>query len=99
MAYYFAVVVTILTSGTTFAFSNGYIHNLQAETCTQKLKMSLIPITRTSLKSMTPRSPNVEQWKAYWGSSRSDKLQKLLESLLVSYGGAWYTFNLLCFEK
>lgn len=53
------------------------------------LSMSLLPLSTSDLKKFTPRAPTVEQWKSYWGSSKMDKLQKVLESLLITYGGAW----------
>lgn len=58
------------------------------------LQMLLVPISRKELKVLIPRHVTNTQWFSYWGNTRINLLQKLLESLLISYGGAWIAWLL-----
>lgn len=46
------------------------------------------------MKSMSHRRVTTEQWKSYWGVNKTERLQKVLESLLISYGGTWMAWFL-----
>lgn len=56
--------------------------------------MLLVPISRKDARFLIPRRVTNEQWFAYWGNTRINLLQKLLESILISYGGAWIAWFL-----
>jgi ABC-type spermidine/putrescine transport system permease subunit II len=43
---------------------------------------------------LAPRKVSAQQWGAYWGMTKIERLQKVLESLLVAYGGAWMAWFL-----
>ena len=68
---------------------NGQQHFYQ-----RHLSMSLVPIGPNDLKRMTASSVTPDQWKSYWGLNNADRLQKILESFLVSYGGGWLAWFL-----
>jgi hypothetical protein len=51
--------------------------------------MSLMPISSDILSKIVPEKVTSEQMKNYWGLDSKDKLQRTLESVVVSYGGAW----------
>lgn len=51
--------------------------------------MALLPINRSQLATIAPRTVTPDQWKAYWGANKIERLQRIMESVLVAYGGAW----------
>jgi hypothetical protein len=51
--------------------------------------MRLVPISTRQMRQLVPRSVSTKQWQSYWGVNSLERLQKVLESLLISYGGAW----------
>jgi hypothetical protein len=53
------------------------------------LDMKLVGISKKRLLSVIPRRVTTEQIKSYWGNNPKVRLQKILESFLVSYGGLW----------
>ena len=55
----------------------------------REVKMQLLPISKNILRDIVPRRVNTEQWKSYWGTTPFEKVQKMMESVLVAYGGAW----------
>jgi len=59
-----------------------------------ELSMSILPLSRGDLRAMSSRRVTTDQWKAYWGGNKTEKLQKVLESLLISYGGTWMAWFL-----
>ena len=38
---------------------------------------------------LVPKKVKPDQMLSYWGVNKKERLQRVLESLLVSYGGAW----------
>jgi hypothetical protein len=44
--------------------------------------------------SLVPRQVTTQQWASYWGMNQKEKLQRILESVLVAYGGAWLAWFL-----
>ncbi len=58
------------------------------------LRMSLRPIDINDMKILSPRKVNTDQWKSYWGNNKVERLQKVLESILLSYGGTWMAWFL-----
>jgi hypothetical protein len=57
-------------------------------------KMMIVPISRTQLSIVAPKTVTTEQWKAYWGVNKVERLQRVMESVLVAYGGAWLAWFL-----
>ena len=53
------------------------------------IHMKLVGISKKRLLSVIPREVTTEQIKSYWGNNSKERLQKILESFLVSYGGLW----------
>lgn len=60
----------------------------------QTLQMRIIPCSALQMSTLAPRKVSAEQWGAYWGVNKMERLQKVLESLLVAYGGAWMSWFL-----
>lgn len=56
--------------------------------------MTLTPITKTQFNNLAPTHVNPKQYSAYWGATASEKLQRVLEAGLLSYGGAWMSWFL-----
>ena len=56
--------------------------------------MVLVPFRPAELKRIIPKVVTVDQWKSYWGLNQVDRLQKIMESFLMSYGGAWLAWFL-----
>ena len=57
--------------------------------------MSLEPLSSSQVNMLFPRSVSNEQWISYWGVNEKERLQRILESFLIAYGGgwlAWYYF-------
>ena len=46
------------------------------------------------MQELAPRRVTTEQWQAYWGVNKMERLQKVLESILLAYGGAWIAWFL-----
>eukprot|EP00597_Dinobryon_sp_UTEXLB2267_P006343 CAMPEP_0170080012 /NCGR_PEP_ID=MMETSP0019_2-20121128/16248_1 /TAXON_ID=98059 /ORGANISM="Dinobryon sp., Strain UTEXLB2267" /LENGTH=221 /DNA_ID=CAMNT_0010293753 /DNA_START=141 /DNA_END=803 /DNA_ORIENTATION=+ len=36
----------------------------------------------------------MSQWRSYWGTSKKERVQKVLESVLLAYGGMWLSWFL-----
>lgn len=53
------------------------------------LTMRMLPLTRPEVARLVPRRVTRSQLVSYWGMNSKERLQRVLESLLVSYGGAW----------
>jgi hypothetical protein len=34
----------------------------------------------------------MEQWYAYWGTNKAERVAKILESVLLAYGGMWFAW-------
>jgi hypothetical protein len=51
--------------------------------------MKLTRLSPTQAKSIIPTSVNNDQWISFWGVSKKERVQKILESFLISYGGGW----------
>lgn len=60
----------------------------------QTLQMRIVPCSVMQMSTLAPRKVSAEQWGAYWGVNKMERLQKVLESLLVAYGGAWMSWFL-----
>ena len=56
--------------------------------------MSLTPISKETFTAVAPSKVTPDQWRAYWGVNKTDRLQRVLESLLTAYGGAWLSWFL-----
>jgi hypothetical protein len=62
---------------------------LQQNEPKRNLLMSLEPLTSSNINMLFPRTVSNEQWVSYWGINERERLQRVLESFLISYGGAW----------
>ena len=51
--------------------------------------MIVLPISRQEMTILSPKKITTPQWTAYWGVSPTERLQKVMESLLIAYGGSW----------
>ena len=58
------------------------------------LKSSIIPISQNKIYdlNLVSREVTAAQWSSYWGANSKERLQRILESLLVAYGGAWFAW-------
>ena len=61
---------------------------------TSTLHMRIIPCSKAQIQELVPRKVTTEQWQAYWGVNKMERLQKALESILLAYGGAWIAWFL-----
>ena len=61
---------------------------------TTSLHMRIIPCSKQQMQELVPRKVTTEQWQAYWGVNKMERLQKVLESILLAYGGAWIAWFL-----
>jgi hypothetical protein len=59
-----------------------------------RVDMTITPISNMTFRKLTPKQVTPAQYQAYWGISKIEKLQKILESILLSYGGAWIAWCL-----
>ena len=59
-----------------------------------KMRMSILPISQNKVYdlNLVSREVNAAQWSSYWGLNSKERLQRVLESLLVAYGGAWFAW-------
>lgn len=53
------------------------------------LVMRVVPISRAQMQSIVPRQVTRPQLLAYWGMNPKERLQRILEAVLISYGGTW----------
>jgi len=53
------------------------------------ISMRMVPLSTRQVRPLVPRSVSPQQWTSYWGVNSTERVQKILEALLVSYGGAW----------
>lgn len=60
----------------------------------RSLDMTLVPLSRTKTKIIMPRKVTPDQWRSYWGSVPMESVQRVLESVLFAYGGAWMAWFL-----
>jgi hypothetical protein len=51
--------------------------------------MTLIPLSKKQFASVAPKQVTPDQWVSYWGVNQIERLQRILESVLLAYGGAW----------
>ena len=58
------------------------------------LCMTLTPISTKQFSRLVPLKVTPDQWRSYWGVNKAERLQRVLESVLVSYGGAWLSLFL-----
>ena len=58
------------------------------------LTCSIIPISQNKIYdlNLVSREVTAAQWGSYWGANSKERLQRVLESLLVAYGGAWFAW-------
>lgn len=70
-----------------------HVHN-NRQSSRRALEMRIIPCSTAQMSELAPRKVSGEQWGAYWGINKMERLQKVLESLLVAYGGAWMAWFL-----
>lgn len=62
---------------------------LRPATLTHTLVMRVVPITKSQMLQIVPRKVTRPQLLAYWGLNPKERLQRILESVLISYGGTW----------
>ena len=55
----------------------------------RSLQCRISPLSRrvTIESKLVSRKVNNDQWFSYWGLNKKERLQKILESLLLAYGG------------
>ena len=58
------------------------------------LRATILPISKSKIYDLgiVSRDVTSAQWNSYWGLSSKERLQRILESLLVAYGGAWFAW-------
>lgn len=56
--------------------------------------MVLIPLSKSETSYLVPKRITNDQWSAYWGINKIERLQRVSESALVAYGGAWLSWFL-----
>jgi hypothetical protein len=56
--------------------------------------MAIKPIKHKDMKKMIEWTVTASQWQSYWGPNRKERVGKALESFLVAYGGAWFSWFL-----
>lgn len=59
-----------------------------------RLSMKLVPVSGERMKILFPRSVTPAQWRAYWGTTPLETVQRIMESVLFAYGGAWIAWFL-----
>ena len=70
---------------------NLFLHNniVKSQINKHTFTMRMLPLSRNKVRDILPRGITKDQWISYWGLSPMERIQKVLESLLISYGGAW----------
>ena len=53
------------------------------------LSCRLTPISRAVMKKVVPRQVSLDQYGSYWGTSPIERVQRIFESVIIAYGGAW----------
>ena len=54
--------------------------------------MLLVPISKKNVRNIFSKQVTPEQWLSYWGNNKIERLQRVLESVLIAYGGAWLSW-------
>jgi hypothetical protein len=54
--------------------------------------MRVVAISKSNMQQLSPKKVTTDQLVSYWGLNSQERLQRILESLLVSYGGAWFAW-------
>ena len=54
----------------------------------------MVPLSAKQVRPLVPKTVSVSQWISYWGNNPTERIQKVLESLLIAYGGAWLSWFL-----
>ena len=78
--------LTITTSYIIPSSSSSYLKNIIRK---NDIRMTVLPISREEMSMLSPKKITTPQWVAYWGVSPTERLQKVMESLLIAYGGSW----------
>ena len=71
---------------------NNIKNTLTTKAATTIIKMSLIPINKIQINKILTKQVNTDQWLSYWGNNKIERLQRVLESVLIAYGGAWLSW-------
>lgn len=53
------------------------------------LSCRITPISRKLARQIVPQKITVAQYSSYWGLNSIERVQKVFESVIVAYGGAW----------
>ena len=69
--------------------TTSYIIHLKNVNRKNDIRMTVLPISREEMSMLSPKKVTTPQWVAYWGVSPTERLQKVMESLLIAYGGSW----------
>jgi hypothetical protein len=56
--------------------------------------MNLRTLSNQEINQILPFKVTNDQWLSFWGVNQNDRLQRILESVLISYGGAWLAWFL-----
>ena len=81
------IVLLVLTMSLSYYIpSSSYLKNVNRRT---NLRMTVLPISREEMRILSPKKVSTSQWVSYWGVSPTERLQKVMESLLIAYGGSW----------
>ena len=87
------VAHSVLTAGFVSTRDNLHTSKIKMRQ-TLNLKMSIYPLSDKQFSKLSPRQVNMAQWYSYWGTNRKARLEKVLESLLIAYGGMWLSWFL-----
>ena len=81
------VLLVLLTISLSYYLpSSSYLKNVHRR---NDIKMTVLPISREEMTILAPKKISTSQWVSYWGVSPTERLQKVMESLLIAYGGSW----------
>lgn len=70
-----------------------HLHSMRrTRTRTTTPLMTMYPIPNSLFSKLSPRKVTMAQWYSYWGTNKMQRLQKILESVLLAYGGMWFSW-------
>ena len=53
------------------------------------LSCRLTPVSRAVMRKVVPRQVSLDQYGSYWGTNPIERVQRVFESVIIAYGGAW----------
>lgn len=63
---------------------------INSRTTLSVISMKIVPISRKAMRKVCPPSKvSIHQYGSYWGTNSMERVQRIFESVIVAYGGAW----------